>query len=228
MNNLITAIGKERLLPTYPELLDLPNFYLETQLMRLADYFTMIIIEKFFYLSRNFRRVTDESLLDLALKLLFPKKWLQYALQMENKYYYLNIKEVLDVYNREYTFPKILEDRITSVVEFLCFELIQTAVLSRELNYISELTSIDLIKSVKKDPYLYEIVQRNNVILSSTLLKTNYKHLIINGIKLSNKANKLLRLYIETLIYRIIRLAKRKSSKKITVKDVQLIIPLDE
>lgn len=226
MNNLITAIGKERILPSFPDLLDLPNFFLETQLMRLADYFTMIIIEKFFFLSRNFRRITDESVLDLALQTLFPRGWLKYALKMEDRYYYLNIKDVVDLYSREYTFPKVLEDRITSVVEFLCFELVQTAALNKNFNYISEMTSTDLIQSLKTDPWLDEIIHRNNVILSSTVLKSNYKHLLVDGIKLSNKANKLLRIYIETLVRKIARVAKRKSVKVITMRDIQLIIPL--
>jgi len=224
MNNLLSSLCKDRLLPDYPELLDLHGFYLETQLIRFADYLAQVIIEKFFFLSRCFNRITDESLLDLTLELIFCKHWLTYALKQEDRYYFLNIKSVIDMYP-EYKFPKVIENRITSIVEYICFEVIQNSVLLKNCRYISELTSSDIIRGIKEDPYIKDIVIKNNIIISSPNLRTHNRHISISGIELSLKANKLLRLYIETVIRKIVSIAKKKESNIITKNDIQLILP---
>lgn len=218
MNNLIASVCKDRLIPEHPELLDITGFFLETQMIRLADFIAEIILNKYIYLKRYLINNSDKIVFDTVLETIFPKDWLKYV---PDKNYYLCFKHMITQLYPQYIIHEEIQKKIAIVVEFLCYEILENAVLHKNCKYLCDLTTTDIIHSNKKDNYINTILTQNNIIITGCRLKTNVRHINIMGIELSNKSNKLIRIYIEYLITKILSNIK---NKKITRSDISLII----
>jgi hypothetical protein len=228
MNDLIISVAKERLLPLTSELIDYPSSQFENQLHRIAVYFTKSILDSFVLVThwslcnaskQNCHTITEESRMSLALKSMFPIEWLKVA--QTSPTYYIKMHKVIERYRFTLLEPTI--HRIHQVVEFLCFELIETAVLTSGLKPMYQLGSLDLQVAVNRDPVLKEIFARHHIYglgaRTPSATKITFDFTGNCSPAISIKAFRLLRVYIEELIRDVYD--HRENSNELTVRDVQ-------
>lgn len=216
MNDLLISIAKERLIPAQPGIIDYPNEHLESQLYRLAVYITQNIVHSYCLI---FRWNKDEEIaMTLALRNSFPKQWLEIAETSPQNY--LDLQKIIVPYKLGLSKSSI--ERIQKIVEFLCYELIETSVIQSRFTPIQSLTPHFLKQGIEFDQTLRQIIQRHNIIITDKLnLKSNALR-IRSPIGISNKAHKLIRIYIEELVKHI--LSFRFYTDKFTLADIEFYI----
>lgn len=228
MNDLIISIAKERLLPLTSDFIDFPSSQLENQLYRIAVYFTKSILDSFVMVThwslcnaskQNCHSITEESRLSLALKSTFPIEWLAVAETAPT--YYLKMHRVIERYR--FALNEATIQRIHRIVEFLCFELIESAVLYSGLKPMCQLGTQDLCVAVTRDPVLQDIFARHRIYglgaRPPSLMKIAFH---ITGDRLpavSIKAYRLLRVYVEEIIRDVYR--RRERVDVLAARDVR-------
>lgn len=195
MNDLIISIAKERILPISSNFIDYPNEQFEAQLHRISTYITKAILDVYTVICNWPFTVTEQSKLTLALKTVFPVEWLQVAEQSPT--FHLQLHKTINQYNLKLDSSSVV--RIHKVVEFLCYELIETTVIYSNFRRISELTLENLQFGIDGDIVLKKIMTQNHIYVTDQI-QLNHNMLEITGIEISNKANRLLRVYIEELV----------------------------
>lgn len=195
MNDLIISIAKERILPISSNFIDYPNEQFEAQLHRISTYITKAILDVYTVICNWPFTVTEQSKLTLALKTIFPVEWLQVAEQSPT--FHLQLHKTINQYNLKLDSSSVV--RIHKVVEFLCYELIETTVIYSNFRRISELTLENLQFGIDGDIVLKKIMTQNHIYVTDQI-QLNHNMLEITGIEISNKANRLLRVYIEELV----------------------------
>lgn len=226
MNDLIISIAKERLLPVSSEVIDYPNAQTENQMHRLSVYVTKIILDAFLNVThwalcnithaskRDPTFLSEDIRLSLALKNLFPLEWLEYAEQ--SPAFYLKLQRVIERYR--FTLKEATVKRIHRIVEFLCFEIIESAVLWGNCKPMSELTPEDLQSAIDADPILKHIIYRHNLYLVIDYPSNERVQISSSELDLSLKATRLLRTYAEEMIREVIR--SREHEDRLTLRDV--------
>lgn len=214
MNDLIDSIAKERILPVTTDTIDIPNNAIYSQLTKFSNYVTDMIIT--YYQIQTKLNLSNEEKLDLAFDLVFPSKWLEIA-----KHCVAFHLDMTDCIKKRIDIDPSLIVKINNIVEFLCFEIIETAVLLSDIIYISDLAPLHLLKAIDCDYFLSKIIYSCGIYITcSNIIPINY--LEINGIDMSNKSHKILRLFIEIIIKKII--FHRGNESIITIRDVHRIL----
>lgn len=214
MNDLIISVAKERILPISSHFIDYPNEQFEAQLHRISTYITKAILDVYTVICNWPFTVTEQSKLTLALKTVFPADWLQIAEQSPS--FHLELHKTINQYNLKLD-PSSIE-RIHKVVEFLCYELIETTVIYSNFRRISELTLGNLQFGIDGDAVLKKILTQNNIYVTDQI-QLNHSMLEITGIEISNKANRLLRVYIEELVSGVLEI--RQNFDVLLVDDLE-------
>jgi hypothetical protein len=195
MNDLIISIAKERILPISVNFIDYPNEQFEAQLHRVSTYITKAILDTYIAISNWPFIITEQSKVTLALKTVFPVDWLYVAEQ--SPAFHLQLHKTINDYDLKLGTGTV--ERIHKVVEFLCYELIETTVIYSNFRKISELSLENLQHAIDGDPVLKKIMSQNNIHVTDQI-QINHNMLEITGLEISNKANRLLRVYIEELV----------------------------
>jgi hypothetical protein len=201
MNDLIISIAKERILPLR---FDSPSTQIETQMYRIAVYMTRTILDAFLTFSNwsscdapKFRapRVDEATRLSLALKTVFPREWLSVA--ETSPHFHLRLQKVFRRYELELEETSIA--RIHQVVEFLCFELIETAIIESRFARMADLTPEHLLMALDADPMLKKIITSQSIyIVRAPQISPGL--ITLEGLNVSHRGLRLLRLYVEELI----------------------------
>lgn len=195
MNDLIISVAKERILPLESNMLDYPNEQFESQMYKLALYITKSILDIYSIICNWSFPITEESKLSLSLKTVFPKEWLRIADQ--SPHFHLQLQKIIEQYKLNLREESV--NRIHRVVEFLCYEIIETATIYSNFRRISELTPNDIRNAIDGDSILHQIINQNNIYITQGI-QLNHSMLEITGVEVSNKALRLLRIYVEELV----------------------------
>lgn len=214
MNNLIISIAKERILPLTHNFIDYPNEQFESQMHKLSTYITKSILDIYTVINGWSFAITEQSKLTLALKTVFPNDWLHIA--ETSTYYHLQLQKMIQSYSLDLSEDSI--QRIHKVVEFLCYEIIETAVIYSNFRKISELDPEHIQIAIDGDSVIRKIITQNNIHITSKI-QLNRKSLEISGIDISNKAHRLLRIYIEEMVQTVLN--GRQHYDVLTLNDVE-------
>ena len=223
MNELI-ASTKDYLLSSTPGIIDYPNEHTESQLYRLASAIIRNILNSYVYVSnliQTARKLSEEQLLMYALKRIFPNDWLAIAIKSE-AHYFKTVPLYLDRYNLSLTTKTI--DKINGVVEFLCYEIIESAIIEANFCALSNLQPRHLIKAIRSDPILEIILHRHQIYLigqcrlNSQVLKlsTEWEN------KLSPKSIKLIVIYLELRVKQLVS----QTNHSLTEENIKLFFKL--
>lgn len=216
MNDLFISIAKERILPISAEIIDYPQEYTENQLYKLAVYITQNIMNLYIIISSwNIDDLPENIKLDIALEILFPKDWLIIANTSPN--FHLKLSKIIDQYK-----TNISEEgktRIHKIVEFLCYEIIETMVITSGFIKMFDLTPEYITKAIEFDPMLKRILKKNNIYIVENI--PNYNMINIEDIPMSNKCNKLLRIYLQKIIENLFETLEDKQQTTLTIKDIE-------
>jgi hypothetical protein len=236
MNDLILSVVKERLLPLTSDFIDYPNAQFESQLHRLSTYITKAILDAFVTVThwslcnaskQNMHSITEESRLSIALKSIFPLEWLKIA--ETSPTYHLRLNKVIQRYRFSLHDPSV--QRIHKIVEFLCFEIIESTVIHSGFKPMFQLTGDDLQVAIRKDAILHEILTRHSIFLVPRPPSTAWIQFPDPdpNVRISIKGYRLLRVYVEELIREVFR--RRSNEYALTLEDVDSyfkILPLSE
>lgn len=195
MNELIIFVAKERLIPSN-NILDLPTQFLERQLYRLAYFLIQSVINVIYNNFSPFSFSDEDEKVKNSLYVVFSYDWLQYALKSHN--YHLCSYKFMDDYYLSEKNKKL----IYSVVEFFCFELIETSILIREnflYNTISNLHPYDILQGLYHDTSLYNVIHEQNIYIVDTITIKS-QDVKFPNINISKKGIQLIRIFIEILI----------------------------
>jgi hypothetical protein len=214
MNNLIISIAKERILPLTHNFIDYPNEQFESQMHKLSTYMTKSILDAYVVIDSWSFAITEQSKLTLALKTVFPNDWLSIAEKSPS--YHLQLQKMIHSYSINLSEESI--QRIHKVVEFLCYEIIENTVIYSNFRKVSELGSEHIQNGIDGDAVLKKIVNQNNIHVT-TKIQLNHNELVFTGINVSNKAHRLMRLYIEEMVHTI--LDGRQHYDTLTLHDVE-------
>lgn len=227
MNDLITSVAKERMLPVSADFIDYPNAQFENQLHRLSIYFTKFILDAFVLVTHwslcnlatckkgDSTFLSEKIRLSLALKSLFPLEWLQIAEQSPT--FHLKLHRVIERYR--FTLSEASVKRIHKIVEFLCFEIIESTVIRADLKPMYKLTIGDMQHAIELDPILKQIFYRHNVFLVTHFPSHEKIQFDETTFQMSLKASRYLRIYIEEMIREVIR--QRENEGEVTLHDVE-------
>jgi hypothetical protein len=213
MNDLIVSIAKERLLPTQVGVIDYPNANLENQLYHMTLFLTRDILETYIQLSHL--KYSEQITLELTLMHHFPTEWLKIAKQSPN--HHIRIQKIVALYEVE--LPDDIITQIQRVIEFLLFEIIETSVIRSNFQPLASLIPRWLNVGIRSDPILKNIIYNRHKIVLVSSLKTKSNMLQIHSLPFSNKAQRLLRAFIEEYVRRIIR--SRSNPENLTLEDVR-------
>jgi hypothetical protein len=195
MNNLIIFISKERILSSNDLIGDLPNQFLESQLYRMALFLIQNILE--IIDKQTFISHSEEEKVNNALKVIFPNDWLKYAINSPN--YHLNFKKYLSHLNDNSN--KIIH----SVIEFFCYEVIETSILTKTKNQnLFLLQPYDILKGLQNDAVLHNILREQKIYIIDNHFKIRANDISFPKINISKKGLQLIRIFIEILINNLI------------------------
>jgi hypothetical protein len=225
MNELILSVVKERLLPLTSDFIDYPNAQFESQLHRLSIFIAKSILDAFVAIThwslynaskQNAHSITEESRLSMALKSIFPLEWLRIAETSPS--YHLRLHKVIQRYR--FALNESSVKRIHTIVEFLCFEIIESAVIHSGFKPMFQLTGDDLALAICRDAMLHEIVTRHNIFLVPRPPSVTWIEFPDPSadVQISIKGYRLLRVYVEELIREVFR--RRSSEYELTLNDV--------
>ena len=206
MNELIMHVSKERIIPS-DNILDLPSQFLEKQLYRMAYFLIQSIMNIIFSYNYPFYWDTEDEKVKNSLRVIFPVEWLEYATQYyENFTPRLNMKKLMNKY------PSLTDDNVNLiylVVEFFCFEVIETSILlvqqtkKIEFSYrISYLHPYDILQGIYYDDTLEKIIREQKIYIVDTI--TIKSKDVKCNLNISKKGLQLIRIYIEILINELI------------------------
>lgn len=216
MNDLFISVAKERILPISAEIIDYPQEYTENQLYKLAVYVTQNIMNLYIIINTwNDTDFPENIRLDIALEILFPKEWLVIADTSPN--FHLKLTKIIDQYK-----TNISEEgktRIHKIVEFLCYEIIETMVITSGFIKMFDLTPDYITKAIESDPILQKIIKNNNIYIVENI--PNYNTISIEDITMSNKCNKLLRIYVQKMLENLFGNLEEKKQTNLTIEDVK-------
>lgn len=216
MNDLFISVAKERILPISAEIIDYPQEYTENQLYKLAVYVTKNIMNLYIIINAwNVGEIPEDIKLDIALEVLFPKEWLVVANTSPN--FHLKLSKIIDQYK-----TNISEDgkiRIHKIVEFLCYEIIETMVITSGFIKMFDLTPEYITKAIDSDPILQKIIKNNNIYIVENI--PNYNIINIQDITMSNKCNKLLRIYVQKMLNNLFANLEDKKRSTLTIEDIK-------
>lgn len=198
MNELIISVARERLLPVRPGLVEIPNEPFENMMYRIACFITQDIVDS--YILFTPWDCPEDTKLELALRKNFPPEWLSIALQSPNVHIKLN--NIISSYKLKLSESSI--KKIQSVVEFLCYEIIETTILKSNFLPVSVIPCRWIRRGIESDQVLYSIIKQHKLILPEPR-NANSLTLSLDGIELSNKAMKLMKIFIEEFVLKIIR-----------------------
>lgn len=213
MNNLLISIAKERLLPTVSGVIDYPIEYVESQLYRLSIFILSNILNSFILIPKTVN-ISQKDKVDLILSQNFPEEWLKVALT--STHHYLNFSKTTSQF--DLNIEEELMEKIYAVVEFLCYEIIETSVIKSNYKLLMDITPNDILNGIHSDTVLTNIMQQHNIIITDYVLIP--PHIVrLNNIAISNQSLKMIRVYIEEIIKRVY--TSRKNKKRLTVEDVK-------
>lgn len=207
MNNLIISIAKERILPV-SNTIDLPNQSTENQLYRMSIFLTQCILDIIKSPLNNIstnpiflkRELSNDEKLNRALYSIFPSDWLSYALISPS--YHINVSKIIDKYNLNLSEDSV--KKIHQVIEFFCYELIETSVLISPYEKISQLYPYDVIRAIEYDKIFNDILYEQNIfIIDNIIIKPS--DIIISDLKISRKGMRLIRIFIELFVIKHIK-----------------------
>lgn len=137
----------------------------------------------------------EEEKLSCALNIIFPHDWIQYAL--ESPHHYLNVSKLVKKYDRNVS-KEILET-IHKVIEFFCYEVIETTILVSPYEKLTLVYPFDIIKGIEQDEVLLTVLEQQRIYIVETItIRPN--DIIFHNIKISRKGTQLIRIFIELLI----------------------------
>jgi hypothetical protein len=214
MNNLIISIAKERILPLTHNFIDYPNEQFESQLHKLSTYMVKAILDVYVVIDSWSFAITEQSKLTLALKTVFPNDWLTIAETSPSCH--LQLQKMIHSYSINLSEASI--QRIHKIIEFLCYEIIENTVIYSNFRKVSELGPEHIQNGIDGDAILKKIIRQNNIHVTSKI-QLNHTDLVFTGIDVSNKAHRLMRLYIEEMVNSI--LEGRQHYDTLTLQDVE-------
>lgn len=218
MNDLILTIAKDRILPVNSAIIDFPNESFVNQLYRLIWYITDNIIRSLN--SIELSNITLETKLGIVLYSMFPLDWLEIAEQSPNDY--IDVKKLyktnlMSLNEEDYK-------RINRILEFLCFEIIETTVLWNIENDLDinlfETTPRYILNAIEQDPVLKQIVKKQRIYMIESNQIPDIK--ISTDLNLSNKSHRLVKIFINQLIEEII--GNRKHENLLTLEDIDNVL----
>jgi len=216
MNDLFISVAKERILPVSAEIIDYPQEYTENQLYKLAVYVTKNIMNLYIIInSWNMEEISEDIKINIALDVLFPKEWLIIANTSPN--FHLKLSKIIDQYKTDISEEG--KTRIHKIVEFLCYEIIETMVITSGFIKMFDLTPEYITKAIEYDPILQKIIKNNNIYIVENI--PNYNIINIQDITMSNKCNKLLRIYVQKMLDNLFTKLEEKKRSTLTIKDVK-------
>jgi hypothetical protein len=154
--------------------------------------------------------------LTLALQNTFPLDWLNIA--ETSPTHHLHLQRVIQRYR--FTLQEASIRRIHAIVEFFCFELIESAVILSAFKPMHQLGAADLHVALDRDPVLKNILTQHQIVIVPRVPMTQWISFapFPGEMHVSNKGYRLLRTYIEELVRGVIR--SRRDSALLTVSDV--------
>lgn len=212
MNELIISVARERMTPIRMGLIDYPNEQFENQLYRIAVFVAQSILDSYgLFNSWNFN---EDVTLELAMKHNFPQDWLDIA--KESPCFHFKLRKI--IYSYKYNLSDASIEYIERVVEFLCFELIETAVIASNFHNVSTISPDWIKKGIESDATLTRIIKRQRI--SMVFYPGVFPgHVTPQNINVSNKAMRLLRAFIEEYIKKVIHTCNRNGI--VSLEDVQ-------
>lgn len=212
MNDLIISIAKERLLPISIDFIDYPHEHTESQLHKLSVYVVQNIMNSYILIRKwhSCLELKEDICLDLAIKHLFPEDWLFIATQ--SPHYHLKLTKIIQRYDEKMSQENI--EKIHKIVEFLCYEIIETMFIESGFSKMFDVGPKWIQVAINSDSVLKQITKMHNIYIVDNIPSVNM--IEINGIQLTNKCSKLLRVYLEKLVQNVIETRKEQSllSKK--------------
>lgn len=197
MNSLITTIAKERILPSSMDFFDSINEMTENQMNKMCIFLVRNIMKTFGELNileEDDLKLEDTEKMNIALKLNFPSEWLDIA--VTSPCFYLDFTKFITPYYTQLS--KELINLVNKVIEFFCYEVVETMVINSSFISICEITPFWLEKGIIADETLLNIIRKQNIYLFESI--PPLKIIEIEGYELSYKSHKLLRIFIEKLI----------------------------
>lgn len=225
MNDLILFVVKERVLPLTSDFIDYPSRTFESQLHHISHFLAKSILDQFVRVThwslcnasaKNQHCITEHSRLTLALQNTFPLDWLTIA--EKSPTHHLHLQRVIQRYR--FSLQEASIRRIHAIVEFFCFELIESAVILSNFKPMHQLGAADLQFALDRDPVLKKIVTQHQIVIVPRVPMTQWISFapLPGTMRISNKGYRLLRTYIEELIREVIR--ARRNPSLLTLTDI--------
>lgn len=190
------SVTKDRILPV-SNTLDIPNPLTERQLYRLSIFLTQSIMDIMCSPLNDQSKGNNEEKIKLqrALDIIFPQEWLRFALV--SPHYYLDVTKLIKKYH--HTFSEETINTIHRVVEFFCYEIIETTVLISPYEKISLVYPYDIIRGIEQDEILLNVLEEQKIyIVENISIKPT--DISFNRVNMSRKGNQLIRIFVELLI----------------------------
>lgn len=218
MNDLILTIAKDRILPVNSNIIDFPNESFVNQLYRLIWYITDNIIRSLNSLELS--NITLQTKLLVVLYSMFPLDWLEIAKTSPNDY--IDIKKLYKTNLNDLTEEDC--NLLNRILEFLCFEIIETTILCNIENDIDinlfETTPRYILTGIEQDPVLKQIVKNQRIYMIDSNQIPDIK--ISTDLRLSNKSHRLVKIFINQLLEDIIE--NRKHENLLTLEDIDTVL----
>jgi len=225
MNDLIVSVVKERILPLTSDFIDYPSAPFETHLYHISTHLTKSILDNFVLVThwslcnasvKNTHSITEESRMTLALQNTFPHDWL--AIAEKSPTYHLHLQRIIQRYR--FTLHETSIQRIHRIVEFFCFELIESTVIHAAFKPMFQLTVSDLERAVERDPVFSTVLHRHRIFFISRCPSTALITFVNfpSSVQVSIKGLRLLRVFVEELIRQVFQ--HRRHESTLTYADI--------
>lgn len=153
---------KDYILPNSPGIIDFPSELVESHLYRLALIVTRNILDTYVTMQHWFPHYDEETWIQLAFLRFFPQEWIKLALQAPN-HYLDTVPALVEFYKLELKNESL--QKIHTIVEFLCYEIIESSMIESQFIPISELNIRCLTRAIENDPVLKEIIRKHGIFI---------------------------------------------------------------
>ena len=152
----------------------------------------------------------------LALQSTFPLDWL--AIAEKSPPYHLHLQRVVQRYR--FTLHETTIQRIHRIVEFFCFELIESTVIHAAFKPMCQLTVGDLERAVDRDPVFSTVLRRHRIFFIPRCPSTAFIRFLQlpSTVQISIKGQRLLRVFLEELIRQVFQ--HRRDPSTLTYADI--------
>lgn len=197
MNDLIISVGRECTIPVQLGVIEYPNEAFENQLYRLAVFITQDILDTYAQFSPW--GFNSETTLEMALRYNFPEDWLEIARTSSS--YHFRLNKVIAPYKFNLSNEQVT--LIQNIIEFLCYEIIETTVINSQFKSVTLLEPSSIRDGILSDPVLSTIINQHGIIFVEHN-KVQYNMIKVEDVQVSIKAMKLLRIFAEEYLHRLI------------------------